>query len=327
MQQFIKYFFLFLMISSCKLTDRSEGVGEEDYKQEMRNFVIGISQYAKAYNYDFAVVPQNGAPLILQNGETWNDIHNEYVNAIDGQAQEGLNYGYLRIDMPTTFRVNSNLRVYLDSAKQHHKTILVTDYCISSTAIDDSFNVNFSNGYTGFVATQRSLNNIPNYSVFQENNASVTNLSQAKNFLYILDYYQFGTKADFINAVCQTNYDLLIIDAFYTDGNAFTAQEIERLKHKQNGGNRMVLAYMSIGEAENYRYYWQSSWSTHLPEWMDQENPNWRGNFKVKYWMKSWQDIIYGNDHSYTKKIINQGFDGVYLDIIDAYEYFENKYN
>jgi len=35
--------------------------------------------------------------------------------------------------------------------------------------------------------------------------------------------------------------------------------------------------------------------------------------------------IIYGNNNSYLKKILDAGFDGVYLDIIDAFEYFENQ--
>lgn len=36
-------------------------------------------------------------------------------------------------------------------------------------------------------------------------------------------------------------------------------------------------------------------------------------------------EIIYGNNNSYVKKILDAGFDGVYLDIIDAFEYFENQ--
>ncbi len=326
MQQYLRYLYIFLIVSSCKITDRSEEVGDVNFKKEMRNFVVGISQYSKTYNSDFVVIPQNGAPLILQNAEAWGEVNTAYIDAIDGQAQEGLNYGYVHMDMPTSLQVYDNTKTFLDSAKQHRKTILVTDYCTIPSAVDNSLSTNLSNGYTGFVATQRALNNIPSYAIFQENNLTVTNLSQAKNFLYILDYSQFSSKSDFMNAVCQTNYDLLIIDAFFDD-TAFTTQEIERLKHKQNGGTRMVVAYMSIGEAENYRFYWQSSWSSHVPEWLEEENPNWQGNFKVKYWKKSWQDLIYGNDNSYTKKIINQGFDGVYLDIIDAYEYFEEKYN
>ena len=60
---------------------------------------------------------------------------------------------------------------------------------------------------------------------------------------------------------------------------------------------------------------YKSNWKTN--------NPNWAGNYKVKYWNSDWQNIIYGNDNSYLKKIINTNFDGVYLDIIDAFEYYE----
>jgi len=43
----------------------------------------------------------------------------------------------------------------------------------------------------------------------------------------------------------------------------------------------------------------------------------------VKYWNQEWQGIIYKNYDSYLDKITAAGFDGVYLDIIDAFEYFE----
>jgi cysteinyl-tRNA synthetase len=113
------------------------------------------------------------------------------------------------------------------------------------------------------------------------------------------------------------------MDLFFTDGTAFSNAEIAQLKNKANGGKRLIISYMSIGEAENYRYYWQTSWNTNKPSWLDGENPNWTGNFKVKYWYPEWQNIIYGNDNSYLKKILNASFDGVYLDIIDAFEYYE----
>jgi cysteinyl-tRNA synthetase len=80
---------------------------------------------------------------------------------------------------------------------------------------------------------------------------------------------------------------------------------------------------MSIGEAEDYRYYWQSDWEVGNPDWLAEENPDWEGNYKVKYWDSDWQSIFYGNDASYLKKITDAGFNGVYLDIIDAFEYFK----
>ena len=52
-------------------------------------------------------------------------------------------------------------------------------------------------------------------------------------------------------------------------------------------------------------------------------SPDWEGNYKVRYWEEDWQAIIYGDADSYLQKILDAGFDGVYLDIIDAFEYFE----
>ncbi len=96
-----------------------------------------------------------------------------------------------------------------------------------------------------------------------------------------------------------------------------------RWSQKKNGGSRLVVAYLSIGEAESYRYYWQNNWKIGEPNWIKAENPDWEENYKIEYWNKDWQNVIFGNQNSYIYKILNSGFDGVYLDIIDAFEYFE----
>lgn len=41
--------------------------------------------------------------------------------------------------------------------------------------------------------------------------------------------------------------------------------------------------------------------------------------------LPQWQQIINGNDQSYAKMILNAGFVGVYLDLIDAFEYYEKQ--
>jgi cysteinyl-tRNA synthetase len=189
----------------------------------------------------------------------------------------------------------------------------------------DSYTQNHNAGYVSFAADHRELDNIPGYPapIYGENSNIITSLSQVKNFLYLINPVNFASKTDFINAVTSTNYDLLIMDLFFNETTEFTAGEITQLKNKANGGKRLVISYMSIGEAEDYRYYWQSGWNTGNPAWLDGENPDWEGNYKVRYWEPEWQEIIFGNDESYTKKILNAGFDGVYLDIIEAYEYFE----
>jgi cysteinyl-tRNA synthetase len=43
------------------------------------------------------------------------------------------------------------------------------------------------------------------------------------------------------------------------------------------------------------------------------------------YWTKPWRDILFGTEEAYLDQILAAGFDGVYLDVIDAYEYFEEQ--
>lgn len=66
---------------------------------------------------------------------------------------------------------------------------------------------------------------------------------------------------------------------------------IEELKIKNNGGKRLVIGYLSIGEAEDYRFYWNKK----KPNWIVKENENWEG----KYWSPEWKSII----KKYQKKI------------------------
>lgn len=297
-----------------------------DFRQEMRSFVQGISQYAREFDGDFIVIPQNGQELVTTTGEADGALAHAYLEAIDGVGREDLFYGYTNDDEATPADANSYMVSFCDICKDNGVEVLVIDYCSTASFINSSYTMNHNRGYISFAAPNRELNIIPAYPAqpYNNNSTTISTLKQAQNFLYLLNPDAFSTKQEFINAIAQTDYDLLVIDLFFNES-AFTSSELNQLKTKHSGGTRLVLSYMSIGEAEDYRYYWQPTWNTSKPEWLESENPDWPGNFKVKYWYKSWQEIIYGNNGSYLKKIIDAGYDGVYLDIIDAFEYFENR--
>ena len=133
-----------------------------------------------------------------------------------------------------------------------------------------------------------------------------------------------------LNILGKSNTDLLVIDYESGDG-PFDVEQIKKLKKKNDGSRRWVVSYSSIGEAENYRYYWKKKWNLRKPSFVEKVNKNWAGNYKVKYWDKDWQAILYGTSKgekkSYLDRIIDAGFDGIYLDIVDAFEYFSNKKN
>jgi len=314
-----------LLLTSCE-DDNSDSIPDRVFKQDMRDFVLGISSYSKAINSNFIIIPQNGHELLTENGEETGSPVVDYINAIDGVGREDLFYGYDNDNEPTPAADNDYMIAFMDIAEINGVEVLVTDYCWSHSNMDDSYAQNAANAYISFAADHRELDNIPDYPAtpYNVNTDNITSLTEAKNFLYLLNPGTFSTKVEFLNAIQNTNYDLVIMDLFFDDSGELIFDDVTSLKTKLNGGSRLIIAYMSIGETENYRYYWNSDWNNNPPIWLEEENPIFEGNFKVRYWDEEWQDIIFGNDNSYLKKILDAGFDGVYLDIIDAFEYFED---
>jgi cysteinyl-tRNA synthetase len=79
---------------------------------------------------------------------------------------------------------------------------------------------------------------------------------------------------------------------------------------------------MSVGEAETYRPYWQTAWEDAPPAWLAAKNEDWVGSYKVKYWTREWRALLYGSQSAYLDQILAAGFDGAFLDVVDAYDYF-----
>lgn len=124
-------------------------------------------------------------------------------------------------------------------------------------------------------------------------------------------------------ATCER--DLIVIDAAFSSEGDWTPSEIATIRAGKSG--RRVIAYVSIGEAEDYRRYWHKSWDADkdgkpdasAPKFLNAENPDWKGNYRVRYWQPAWQQIML----LAVDKVVAQGFDGIYLDIVDAFEFYE----
>jgi endo-alpha-1,4-polygalactosaminidase (GH114 family) len=166
-----------------------------------------------------------------------------------------------------------------------------------------------------------------------------------------------------LNALRNSPYDVIYIDSFYNhralpdSQTPLTPAEVESLKHKPDGSRRQVIAYLSVGSAEQNRWYAQDDWT-----WVDPANPNsersmksgkiingvysppenapawlalgYGGNYAeeaiVQWWNRAWRDIIIngngpiknvatGANTSSIDRIVAQGFDGAYLDNVGIY--------
>lgn len=135
---------------------------------------------------------------------------------------------------------------------------------------------------------------------------------------------------DETSVIAKSPYDLVVID-YQRDpslGGPFTPAELAQMKKKPDGSRRFVIAYISIGEAESYRYYWADrTWgdARNRTPLVEKENPEWEGNLTVKYWEQEWQNLILNDSDSYINRIMDAGFDGIYLDKIDIVDDYQGK--
>ncbi len=123
-------------------------------------------------------------------------------------------------------------------------------------------------------------------------------------------------------AVRATRFDVLVTDPTRdgTDASRWPSATVSALRE----GGRVCLAYLSIGEAEDYRGYWRASWRAAPPAWLGPENPDWRGNYLVRYWHPGWRAVLLADDGPLAR-IVDAGWDGAYLDIVDGYEFWAER--
>lgn len=304
-----------------------------DYRAEMRRFVIDMADWTEARRAGFWMLPQNALSLFTEDGEASGAAATEYLSKIDGVSCESILYGNDGDGVRTSDEDRAWGIPLLQVAQNHGVQIILASYVDTQAPMSAAGQAKADTaqaeaaalGFINFSAPRRNLDVIPSYPspLPDESSADITQLSEAKNALYLLNPGSFANKASLLSALEATNYDVLMIDAYWDSTVEYTAAEVEAMHVKANGGRRLVIAYLSVGEAEDYRGYWQASWSSHPPAWLAAENPNWAGNYKVRYWMDAWKALVYGSDGTPMAYVVDAGFDGAYLDIIDAYEYFE----
>ncbi|MCU0434383.1 MAG: endo alpha-1,4 polygalactosaminidase [Bacteroidia bacterium] len=325
-----KYFFpLFFAASAFGLNGCQDSINAGvDYRAEMRTFVQKINARAELMRPGFLVVPQNGEALLTIDGKPGGTQATDFINAIDGFGREELFYGYNNQDdlLTPESEERTNWQQMCVLGNSLGKKILVTDYCQTTSKADDSYTRNNALGFISTAADSRELDKIPAYPALPYNvNTANTGGLNGSNFLYLIAPDKFETKEAYLQALEQSRFDIFILDLFWDEPTPLTPADLARLRNKPGGGTRTLLCYMSIGQAESYRYYWNNGWNAQPPSFIDIEDPSWLDNYYVRYWDQNWQEIICGTTNSYLRRVVDAGFDGVYLDLVNAYEFYEQR--
>lgn len=287
----------------------------EFYRREMIELIKELHRYAEGKHAGFGVIPNGGVSLYLPEDEGMTYDLEGLLGSIDGVLAESVFYGADLVDNKETPKETTNyfLRA-LEVPKKRGLPVFSIDYCSDGKTREASREKNRRAGFLWFAAPHRALDIIPEEA----------RPGETKDFLVLLNPSAYGTREKFLRRLRESDYDFFIIDPYF-GGEPWREEDLELLREKPGGGRRLIYAYMSVGEAENYRGYWKEAWNRALPDWMAGGNEDWPGSYRVRYWRQEWKDILYGSPDSCLDRILGAGFDGVFLDVVDVFHYFEEN--
>ncbi len=156
------------------------------------------------------------------------------------------------------------------------------------------------------------------FNSFQESNGVILNGHLVNNWFYFLGFEPTQLE---LQQMVDSQYDMVVLEPIFTDASNTDYEMSAHIAELHSSPHpKLSIAYIDIGQAEDWRTYWQAGWSIGNPTWIVANDPDgWEGNFPVAYWHPQWQDIWLNPQNGYLKQLIDTGFDGIYLDWVEAY--------
>lgn len=295
-----------------------------DYQEEMRGFIRAMGQYARKLNPNFQVIAHNGLELLAKpdpENETRFYPARTYLQSIDGVLASEV---FSTLDKPKTKEKMARQMFLLDTAKQNGLKILTLDYAGDKKITNEILAHNEKAGFVSFVAANPQADTIPKYnsSAWHEDSDNILSARDVHNFLYLGNTRKFGTENNLLTSLIDTNHDMIALDVFH-GRTAIKRETVNSLKFKKLGARRLVFARMNITTASSFAYYWKPVWREGNPAFISaplREDPD---SYRANYTQAEWQNVIFGGPQSYLYGIIQLGFDGVILEGLDAYRFFD----
>jgi len=172
-------------------------------------------------------------------------------------------------------------------------------------------------------------------------------MNEVRYWAYIIQHIDSG-EADIL---IDKPYDVVVIEPTRTDHSDPGTQsyyistlvaDLKASRASDGVRRKTVLAYIDIGQAEDWRWYWKWSLTQDptWPDWIVGIDPQWESCYPVAFWDPDWKKIViyggfeydgqpvevpsgaqYGGSgyNSVIDEVITDGFDGIYLDWVEAF--------
>ena len=312
-----------------------------NHRAMMREMIGQVSTYCRRHAPQLTVMVRNAPELIVKGKrewqwQIWNDpeadkagaitpigsIDKDYLALVDGLLVDGMFSGGERYGEATGPDRHALLLAAAKGARAEGKTVLSIEYEPGQEMTDAILRQSRADGFLTWIdrSGNERLARIPKEIPTGENAEQIGSLSTARNFLPMLTADGFKSRQDWVAALYDTNYDLLVLDAFWNDLVPLTYADLARLKQKKTGARRLVLADLPLGRARESAYYWKPDWREDNPSWLVARDPAQAGHWLVSYWDKGWEAVV----GAHIQAAVKLGFDGFLLDQADSYLLFED---
>lgn len=208
----------------------------------------------------------------------------------------------------------------IDAMRTEGRNLMAVDFCATPAETEAAFRAGLRDKAPTFAKPGGDkLDDAPRAHPAFENAVEVLTVANARNWLPILRSDRFGTKGKFIEAIANTNYDVVVVDVAHRGADLLVKSDIAKLKFKKLGPRRLVLAVMPIGRAFDWRWYWQKDWDVGNPAFLfaHDEDP---GVFITDTGSGEWKGVL----GKYLAGVMDLGFDGVMFDDVGTYLWFED---
>ena len=314
-----------------------------NYRALMRNNLYSLIKYAKSQNPDFQALlhecddilykslweyhlegyeqarklglKADDPSFLVRNAKDIpeqylqdNNISQDFYKLVDGVAYNNLYCSPIKI---TSQLKDSPIKVISISACPNLK---MYEQAAELSASEQTL-------FYGFIKPSQAFKYIAHQPIINENANNIFKLSEAKNISFLIDDSRYKSKAEMLQDIAASNYDVVVINPLFHTQTPFSDKEVSSMRYKRNGARRLIIAMQNVSEAFKLHYYWQKDWNKTRPDWMIRKSFSSQDAFITRYWTAEWQKII----SDYTKSIVDSGYDGIFFTGIENHRYFEHQ--